>query len=931
MPDLTGADFPAYFHGVHGYEPFPWQTRLTEQVLETGKWPKVIDLPTGSGKTAALDTAVFSLAARPDVFPRRVVFVIDRRIIVDQVHERAMQIRDSLTNARSGILDEVRTRLANITDGNTEPIGAAALKGGVPIDNEWAHRPDQPWVMVSTVDQFGSRLLFRGYGVSPGMRPIHAGLAGNDCLVILDEVHLSRPFAETVQAVSGLDNGPLPRRFQVVEMSATPSDDDAEPFRLIGSDLESSAILKQRVTTSKHCSLAPIAGRSAEEAIPKNVLRILKKELPAEARSIGVIVNRVRTARETHRTLQEAGFHTHLVTGRMRPLDRVRILDQIAGAVDPDRADAGGAEPTVVVATQAIEVGADFSFDALITECAPVDSLKQRFGRLDRRGSYPDRAGQPAKAWVLGVKSDLKSKKPDPVYGEALKETWKHLESRFGTGTFDIGPLSPDLEGFPQESRALPRKAPLLLNTYMEAWTQTRPEPIVQPPLDPFLHGLGQSNNTDISIVWRYDRSHEVLKLAPPRPAEYLQVPIGAARAWLAHTEEESAKRESPEAPVADVDSGDTEVELPSTQTEREVHCWQGFDKKPDQITNVSELRPGDVILVDPQIGGLNNGTWDPISDEPITDLGDEAQYYGKRATLRLDPRIHPGTSDLIAGEDADDTTRERVIIWMNNTINEFPDSWLAGACQRINESNFDIELPRSARTPLAPDNEYPVVVERSVDSSILDGTDESVSFTGTGVTLRHHLDGVGNRAAMFAQRLGLSLEIQHDLRLAGRLHDVGKVDSRFQLQLVGGDPVQREMRINDPLAKLLPGAPRVRRYPPGMRHEIASAALVQSNPAILAEAHDPDLVLHLIVTHHGHGRPLLPIIKDSNPQRLQYRHDGSEMTASSDLVDSNLALEGAERFWRLVDRYGHHGLAWLEMIHRLADHRQSELEGKPR
>ena len=923
MENLTPDDFPAFFRDIHDHEPFPWQQRLTAQVLSREAWPKVIDLPTGTGKTAVLDTAVFALAACPAISPRRVVFVIDRRIVVDQVYKRAQQIRDRIEAGRTSVLQRVRDRLRTLSGG--EPLGVAALRGGIPIDNEWAHRPDQPWVMVSTVDQFGSRLLFRGYGVTPGMRPIHAGLAGNDCLVILDEVHLSVPFAETLAQVAALGPGRLPRRFGVVEMSATPSDKEAERFMLDpAADLAGCEELCRRVKAVKKAKLVSVTNH---DALPAAVVKIVKSvgKLKSDEtiRSVGVVVNRVRIARETCQALKEAGYTTYLITGRMRPLDRIDALQQIAPVVDPDGDEPASAELTVVVATQAIEVGADFSFDALITECAAVDSLRQRFGRLDRRGSYFDRTGSAAQAWIIGPKSVVVSKKPDPIYGDSAKVTWEELERRGKSDAIDVGPRS--LMDFPEGATAPKARAPLLLRTHMDAWTQTSPEPIVQPSIEWFLHGIeqGRTANPDVSILWRWDSSSEVLRLVPPRQAEFLQVPIDAAKSWL------SGAREVDVSDVAQAGAdGDDSSSSPDNDGGADWVRWEGFGKDLEHI-DVGKIRPGDVLIVNPSRGGLKAGTWDPSSTDPVADLGDEAQIaYGRKATLRLDLRLLATASPPLPADEAEAAfpARVRISQWLNQWLADPHDrpGWFSNAVMRLS-SSFDF-------TPVGLDDSYYVLTERHahtgrpvVDAATMDGSDESGSLTGTGVVLSRHLDGVGDRAGRIAERLGLAAEFVEDLRLAGRLHDLGKVDRRFQAQLVGGD-LDLEM-LKEPLAKSLPGIRRVRRYPTGMRHEVASVAMVNSNPDALSSAHDEDLVLHLVGTHHGWGRPLPPIVEDPEPQTLTYTFDGHRLVADSDFADSSLALDMADRFWRLVEQYGYHGLAWLEAILRLADHQQSAEE----
>ncbi|MXW41896.1 MAG: type I-U CRISPR-associated helicase/endonuclease Cas3 [Acidimicrobiia bacterium] len=918
MADLRVDDFRTYFRNVHGHDPFPWQHRLTAQVLEEGQWPEVIDLPTGTGKTAVLDTAVFALAARPEVFPRRVVFVIDRRIVVDQVVKRAQIIQSKVQGSSDPVMRLIKDRLREI--GGESLLGVVALRGGIPIDGEWARRPDEPWVMVSTVDQFGSRLLFRGYGVSPKMRPIHAGLAGNDCLVILDEVHLSRAFAQTLQEVSALSsNGLLPKRFQVVEMSATPTNPNGHqaPFRLTEDDLAGSYELRRRAWALKSATLWEAGTKQPHIAIPAEVKKILKSHVDESIRSVGVIVNRVRTARETYQTLQDAGYSAHLITGRMRPLDKVRSLEAISGLVDPD-SQSEGEGLTVVVATQAIEVGADFSFDALITEAAPIDSLRQRFGRLDRRGTLAERTGRPARAWIVGAKSVLSSKKPDPVYGDSTRATWEELQRLEGfEASIDFSPCSEILYQLPDECAAPVDQAPLLLSTYMDAWVQTNPEPVIQPAVDWFLHGIEQEPQvTDVSIVWRYDRSLQALREVPLRPAEFLQVPINAAKAWLGGVEEE--------VPVADVNgSSSEEIKGLDSKVGSDWCRWQGYDEDSKSIS-VSDIQPGDVLVVDPACGGISGGTWDPGSTEPVADLGDEAQHaYGHRFTLRFDERLCPQEWPK-----SPDPADEAAAL---EPLSDRIESWLAEVDSRSGLTAWQREVIRKLQVGHEVRNlndGYYVLISGRIDSSTLDGSDQFSSFIGSGVTLRDHLSGVGMRAAAYARRLGMSEAIQSDLELAAKLHDLGKVDSRFQKQMVGDDEVRQAMQ-DEPLAKSLPGARPSRGGWPPVRHEIMSVAMAQSNPEVLAGAHDPDLVLHLVGTHHGHARPLPPIKEDQCPQVLCFDHEGIPVEASTDLVDGPLALEMADRFWRLIERYGYHGLAWLEAILRLADHQQSAEEAK--
>lgn len=746
-------------------------------------------------------------------------------------------------------------------------------------------------------------------------------------------------------------------------MSATPTNQNRTAFRLDDTDIQESESLRRIVRAPKTATLVEIKEKDLpHETIPKQVIGIVKNSLDSHEMSVGVIVNRVQTARETHRRLRKEGYTTHLVTGRMRPIDREGVMNNISRSVNPERESPIG-ERSFVVSTQAIESGADFSFDALITEASPADSLRQRLGRLDRRGTISAARGRPSRCWVLGVMSEMNPKNPDPVYGDATRVTWHSLNDQATDNVVDVGLSSPAFGSIPEGSRASRGDAPLLLPPHIDTWVQTNPEPVVQPQISEFLHGKQQNYEPDVSIVWRWDRTEETLRMVPPRPAEYLQIPISAARGWLTRAEE---------VPVADTDAPWLDNIKNRQQNTKRGHRtlpqtgavrWTGRESRRAEL-----LAPGDVIVADPRLGGITDSNWDPVgfrtsSDSPpaadagqpeqrhktaastvVEDLGDKAQWgYGARRTLRLDPRLFANMPELpkvpIPSEEVYSyVTREETISeWLETAETLLPKKqndhdlsagWIADAASYFRDSiNCNSCEIRLADTHRKGEKSYYLLTDRTLDTAVFDSSEDS-SLTGTSVMLTDHMKGVGEKAADFALRLGLDAKLADDLRLAGELHDLGKADSRFQTRMTGNDPVAAA-RLAGPLAKSLPGVHTSSGEWPPLRHENGSTALVSATPRILEGANDPELVLHLISTHHGHSRPLPPIERDKNPQTIKTSYDGVELSVSTDQTDTDLALLIADLFWILHERYGHHGIAWLETIFRLAGWQRTAEEAK--
>lgn len=94
-----------------------------------------------------------------------------------------------------------------------------------------------------------------------------------------------------------------------------------------------------------------------------------------------LVANRVKQAQQWFDALEELFSDTPkmLIHSRFRRADRNNLENLLQNTFNTSE------NSCIVISTQVVEVSLDISFDLMITECAPIDSLIQRFGRINRK------------------------------------------------------------------------------------------------------------------------------------------------------------------------------------------------------------------------------------------------------------------------------------------------------------------------------------------------------------------------------------------------------------------------------------------------------------------------------------------------------------------------------------------------------------------
>lgn len=442
------AGFQTVFRQATGNAtPYPFQ----EELALGDDLPELLDVPTGLGKTAAAILAWlwrrrFEKEEIRSRTPRRLVYCLPMRVLVEQTIAEAVRILDRLGllagRAEWDAYESAECPSSNARlngDGyrpaaeDDRPIGWARDHGdrgsgriavhllmGGEDRTDWALWPERDAVLVGTQDMLLSRALNRGYSARRARWPMEFGLLTNDCLWVFDEVQLmGSGLATSAQLscfASKLWTPQIANHF--LWMSATIAAEGLQTRDR--QDLGCTTGAAHKLTSNDEwlpqvqirlrAQKAVAVLEKPAKATQRDGCGILDRHEPG--RLTLVVLNTVRSAKDMFSQLRTAVGKAAkkkggppqpeicLLHSRFRPCDRRIRMNRLLDFTHAQDANTGAVEGHpgyVLVATQVVEAGLDISACRLWSEIGPWASCIQRLGRLNREGKQP---GASAVFWM---------------------------------------------------------------------------------------------------------------------------------------------------------------------------------------------------------------------------------------------------------------------------------------------------------------------------------------------------------------------------------------------------------------------------------------------------------------------------------------------------------------------------------------------------
>lgn len=878
MNSGASCNFHDRFRALTGNSPFCWQRRLFHEYFAQGRIPVVLDIPTGLGKTSVMVLWYLAQITGANV-PRRLVYVVDRRAVVDQA---------------TSVADEIREKSRDST------LRVSTLRGQHMDNREWLADPAAPAIIVGTVDMIGSRLLFSGYGVSRKMRPYHAGLLGSDTLVVLDEAHLVPSFEKLLERIANGVEAFGPREhegrelvpsFKLLSLSATGREDSPDGlnekrgFRLSSKDMMDETV-KKRLDARKRLKIHVLDDEP--QLVPQLVERAWSLSNEQGPARVLIYCDRREDAVKVKdeidkKSKKEKREHvSELLVGGRRVFEREALFGWLKKHGFLGDAKERPKQPTFLIATSAGEVGVDLDADHMACDLVEWERVVQRLGRVNRRGK--------GDAHIEVVAAPRKKEKAEEGT-ERLARLRKPLDSlrRVSARGRDASPgaileLKERAENYSELRTAIEAATtptplrPALTRALIDAWSLTSLDKHTGRPDDvqPWLRGWEENPQPQTTVVWRKylpvrRDGTEVKKkdieaffeAAPPHASEKLETETERVVDWLVKrlTKTVNGQVESEDEVVAYILS-------PSRDLRDTVHggsLVQG-DKKEQQKAkeNLKKSLTGGTLVVDACLGGLSDGLLGENADSLPRTIDDSQEWLppqDDKPVVRFRVRSVTGEASSVSDED----WRERY--------------------RFTTEQSHEGEVQR-----------FLLVEKWRHDAETED--DRSVGHLQE---LTEHHTWTEGKARTLADAIGLPGEYADMLATAARLHDEGK--RHLLWQRAANTPCDGKIfyaktnkRMN---TKLLDG----------YRHEFGSLPYAEKDAGFRAlPAHLQELTLHLVAAHHGWARPVIST-------------SGCDVPPS---VSEKRARDIALRFARLQKQWGPWGLAWWEALLRAADQQAS-------
>ena len=619
-----------------------------------------------------------------------------------------------------------------------------------------------------------------------------AGLLGHDTLIVLDEAHLAPAMEELLGALGRLEERP---EWRAMTLSATRGSRCARVMTLGSEDLEDEGV-RRRLFAVKRASFLSVATPA------DRIGALFEAASGHRTGAIAVYVERVSDARAIGSRLARShgSERVAVLTGTLRGHERSALVD---GAVwrrfSPERGRGRTRElaSMYLVMTSAGEVGVDLDADHAVMDLAPLASMVQRLGRVNRAGW-----GESTVSVVHASLDWAPAGRPGTAAGRlsaARRETLEVLRSLADLSPGTLRCVDRETLGRCFVSRVTNAR---LDPVVVEAYALTSAD-LVRPPVEVYLRGVAESPEVpETWLAWRRDvadlvragpeAAEAALSFFRPRAAELARVPVTAAKQIV----EEAIRREEGRGLPLVVVRGDGEVHA------ARVHG----------AAELPSLAYATVLLPCAAGGLAETGLPDASVSGAVADVGDTAD------------RIRYAAAE--PGDEAGDGP-------------ELP-AWLGSA--------VELRIPIPGDEDGCEERTW-VYALRRAGPDLATGAGEMTWLGGVTQTLEEHGRLVGEAIRRIGRALGLEAALVEALGFAGEWHDAGKSRRVWQLAAgvaPGGPPLAKSRR-----GRFRPG------WLGGYRHEFASVA--DAERSLPADTPHRDLILHLIAAHHGWARPGFP------------------------------------------------------------------------